>query len=239
MIAGGGYASAPNKMTEVVELVKTNSTPFYGQLPSVIQLPFGAMLGNVPILCGGQDFPVSYDSCVTFENSQWRISHSMNEKRTNPAGVQINSTTLWILGGSEYNPGGSHIYHHSTEFISQGQTNGIPGQKLPYALSSMCAVKLSQEEIFLIGGRSGSDITNEVWIFNPQNRFARKQGPSMNTKRRAHSCSTMKDGEKTAIVVAGGYNSTSTASGGLDSVEIYDPTDNNWHLGKEITEKLQ
>ena len=162
----------------------------------------------------------------------------MNEKRAYPAGVQINSTTLWILGGNEYNPGGSHIYHDSTEFISQGQTNGIPGQKLPYALSSMCAVKLSQEEIFLIGGRNGSDITNEVWIFNPQNGFARKQGPSLNIKRHAHSCSTMRDGEKTVIIVAGGYW-VDTASGGLDSVEIYDPTDNTWHIGKEITEKLQ
>ena len=42
-----------------------------------------------------------------------------------------------------------------------------------------------------------------------------------------HSCSTMKDGKKTLIVVAGGNSGPY-----LDSVEIYDPTDNTWHSGK-------
>ena len=39
----------------------------------------------------------------------------------------------------------------------------------------------------------------------------------------------MKDGEKTLIVVAGGKGPNSDH---FDSVEIYDPTDNTWHLGK-------
>ena len=50
---------------------------------------------------------------------------------------------------------------------------------------------------------------------------------SLNTARYDHSCSTMRDGEKTLIIVAGGYD-----WGNLDSVEIYDPTDNIWHSGK-------
>ena len=90
----------------------------------------------------------------------------------------------------------------------------------------MCGVKLSEEEIFVIGGiESDNDIAKkEVWIYNPQNGFARNQGPSMNTGRYGHSCSTMIDGEKTVIVVAGGW--------GEDSVLIYDPADNAWHSGK-------
>ena len=39
----------------------------------------------------------------------------------------------------------------------------------------------------------------------------------------------MKDGEKTFIVVAGG-------DGSQDSVEIYDPTDKTWHLGKTTSQ---
>ena len=69
--------------------------------------------------------------------------------------------------------------------------------------------------------------------FNPQNGFARKQGPSLNTPRIGHSCSTMRDGETTFIIVAGGYN-----GGYLDSVEIYDPTNNTWHQGKINYKKL-
>ena len=90
----------------------------------------------------------------------------------------------------------------------------------------MCAVKLSEQEIFVIGGYPGP--RNEVWIYDPQNGFARTQGPSLNTGRGYHSCSTMKDGEKIVIIAAGGWNYFYH----LDSVEIYDPTDNTWYSGK-------
>ena len=181
------------------------------------------MFGNSPILCGGTHKSGSsyFDSCISFQNFQWSQSHSMNEKRSFPAGVQINSTTFWILGGFD----GAVL--DSTEFIILGQTNGVPGPKLPYALRIMCAVKLSEKEIFVIGGLGGG-YRNEVWIYNPLNGFARNQGPSLNTPRDSHSCSIMKDGDKTFIVVVGGWNGHHH----LDSVEIYDSTDNTWHTGK-------
>ena len=90
----------------------------------------------------------------------------------------------------------------------------------------MCAVKLSEQEIFVIGGWDGSSDRNEVWIYDPQNGFARNQGPSLNNGRYSHSCSTIRDGGETVIVVAGGVNDMH-----LDSVEIYDPTDNIWNSG--------
>ena len=52
---------------------------------------------------------------------------------------------------------------------------------------------------------------------------------SLNTARYDHSCSTMRDGEKTYIIVAGGNQGRFPL---LDSVEIYDPTENSWHAGK-------
>ena len=94
-------------------------------------------------------------------------------------------------------------------------------------MKRMCAIKISENENFVIGGFSGSSYMNEVWIYYPQNRFAIAQGPSITTAREYHSCSTMRDGEKTLIVVAGGYNGDI-----LDSVEIYHPTNNTWHSGK-------
>ena len=102
LIAGGSFNFNLHDVTEVVELVNTNSTPSFGHLPSTRWAPVGAMFGNVPILCGGWHFGTYYDSCISFQNSQWSPSHSMNEKRRDAAGVQINSTTFWILGG-EYN----------------------------------------------------------------------------------------------------------------------------------------
>ena len=131
-------------MTEVVEYVETTSTPSFGQIPTQRDFAVGAMFGNAPILCGGYDEIDTFDSCISFQNSQWSQSHSMDKKRFYPAGVQINSTTFWILGGF------NEAVLDSTEFIIQGQTNGVPGPKLPYVLRIMCAVKLSEKEIFVI-----------------------------------------------------------------------------------------
>ena len=224
LIAGGFVDGSFNKLTEVLEYVETTSTPSFGQLPSTRSNAVGAMFGNAPILCGGRAGSIDFfDNCISYQNSEWSQSHSMVQKRGYAAGVQINSTTFWILGGNDYDG-----FLNSTEFIIQGQTNGVPGPLLPYELGHMCAVKLYENEIFVIGGQDGNeDRRNEVWIYDPQNGFARHQGQSLNTARKDHSCSTMRDGEKTVIIVAGGNNYE-----GLNSVEIYDPTDNTWHSGK-------
>ena len=225
LIAGGFIDYAP---TEVVEFIENDSTPSFGQLPSSRNGAVGAMFGNAPIICGGKDsrYWNYFDSCISFKNSQWSLSHSMNKKRWYPAGVQINSTTVWILGG-EF----SWNYLDSTEFIVQGQSKAIPGPKLPYAAFALCAVKLSEQEIFVIGGFYNR---REVWIFNPQKDFARKEGPSMNIGRSGHSCGTLRDGEKTLIIVAGGAQvNTALEELPLKSVEIYDPTNNTWHEGKQ------
>ena len=228
----GGYVPAygSDEDTEVVELVKTNCpTPSFGKLPSRRDGAVGTMFGNVPVLCGGIGPETSHLDCISFQNSQWRQSHSMNEVRDYTAGVQINSTTFWILGGINPTTGSTT---DSTEFIIQGQTNGVPGPKLPNGLYATCAVKLSEEMIFVIGGEEGHQ--NEVWIYNPKNGFARNQGPSLNYGRSAHSCSTMRDGDKTFIVVAGGWNENYYMT---DSVEIYDPDDNTWHSGTKKSYK--
>ena len=231
MIAGGyvdkrWYVDgASNEMTEVVELIKSNSTPSFGQLPSFRSEAVGTMLGNAPLLCGGFDGYSQLDTCILYhQDSEWIQSQTMVNKRQFAAGVKVNARTVWILGGSD--EPFSHL--DSTEFIIQGQTNGVPGPKLPYALRGMCAIKFTNNEIFVIGGRdSDGGYRNEVWIYDPQNGFARTQGPSLTTARGFHSCSTMEDSKKTLIVVAGGYDGDQ-----LDSVEIYNPTDNTWHSGK-------
>ena len=233
-LIAGGSLNGDDTMTEIVTLVNNNSTPSFGQLPFHRSIAVGAMLGNGPILCGGYNGSDSViDNCISYrQDSEWSQSQLMAHKREGPAGVKVNTTTFWILGGYD----GFSILD-STEFINQGQANGVPGPKLPYELGFMCAVKRSENEIFVIGGVADSDYTKDVWIYDPQNGFARTQGPSLTTARYAHSCSTMKDGKKTLIITAGGYSD----SGRLDSVEIYDPTDNTWHSGKNIflsTKKL-
>ena len=45
-----------DKITEVVEMIKTNSTSSFGLLPDKRIEAVGGVLGNLPIICGGRDF---------------------------------------------------------------------------------------------------------------------------------------------------------------------------------------
>ena len=192
MIAGGSD-DTDNTMTEVVALIKSNSTPSFGQLPSERKSAVGTMLGNAPIICGGRVGSSHLDTCISYhQDSEWSQTHTMVNKRSAAADVKVNATTFWILGGDD---GSSNL--DSTEFIIQGQTNGVPGPKLPYEMVGMCAIKISENEIFVIGGYGNGNYRNEVLIYDPQNGFDRTQGPSLTTARMDHSCSTMRDGEKT------------------------------------------
>ena len=100
MIAGGFVkGSYNNNLTEVVELVKTNSTPSFGGIPSKREDAVGGRFGDVPMLCGGYGYGSNYlEDCISFQDSEWILSHSMSMKRGYAAGVQLNYTTLWISG---------------------------------------------------------------------------------------------------------------------------------------------
>ena len=77
----------------------------------------------------------------------------------------------------------------------------------------------------MIGGIGpGFYATNKVWVANPSNEFTFTQGPSLNHNRYSHVCGTMSIGAKNVIVAAGGQ--------AIASVEILDPTSNEWVLGK-------
>ena len=95
LIAGG----EDNDMTEVVQFNTNDKTPSFGQLPTPRCGSIGAMLGSVPILCGTRPEDFDGDTCLSFKFNEWQQSHHMTEKRWLLAGVQLNYTTLWVLGG--------------------------------------------------------------------------------------------------------------------------------------------
>ena len=148
----------------------------------------------------------------------------MTTKRAGASSIQLNSTTLWFVGGK--NDGGGL---DSSEFVGLDSTVGKPGPKLPYPLYTSCAVKYSADKIYIISGYDGSSYLNKVLIYNPNNGFTYIEGPTLNTKRRFHACALMSNGQQSKIVVAGGFN----GNDGLSSVEILDPTTNKWISGKK------
>ena len=135
LIAGGSTNSGGNDLaTEVIDVQSnSNVTSSFGDIPSVRGYAVGGLLGSTPILCGGSSF---YDSCFTLKDSQWRQTHKMTTKRIASASVQINATTLWILGG--YN--GDRL--DSSEFVVLDSAVGKPGPKLPYAVSGLSLIHI-------------------------------------------------------------------------------------------------
>ena len=212
--------------TEVIDVSSSSSSSPFGDIDSKRPNAVGGLLGSTPILCGAEygDFE---DTCISFKNSQWTKTHVMTTKRGRAASVQLNSTTMWILGGRVDNDNYIAGHLRSTEFIITDSSVGIPGPTLPIAMFQSCAVKYSDHQIYIIGGYGS--MLNKVYIYNPMNGFTYIEGPALINKRRLHVCSLMSNGQQSKIVVAGGTN-----GGVLSSVEIYDPTVNNWILGKEI-----
>ena len=117
----------------------------------------------------------------------------------------------------------------TTEFIQLNETYGIPGPKLPYGIRNMCAVKVSEDKIFVMGGEIGSksNANDFVWIFNPQDEFTYTEGPKLPYAKFLPQCGLMKDETHSYIVVAGGKGS----AGADQSVEIFNLTTLEWTTG--------
>ena len=140
MIVGGITNGAVQRTTQVINVANTNITNSFGNIPEGRFTTVGGLLGSSPIICGGfNDL-----SCLTFQQSQWTQTHTLTIPRMGSASVQVNSTTLWLIGGYDYSD--------TTEFIRINSYVGIPGPKLPIPLIHTCAVKFAEDQIFVIGG---------------------------------------------------------------------------------------
>jgi len=243
LIVGGysTYSGGNHLATEVIDVQpNSNVTSSFEDIPSQRRHAVGGLLGSTPILCGGDDEnDRDQYSCFTYSHGYWIKTHFMTTKRYVAASVQINATTLWILGGyqGEFTTIGGYSDKRldSSEFVGIDSTVGKPGPKLPYDVSHHCAVKY-KNKVYMIGGKvSSSSYLNKVLIFNPMNDFTHIEGPSLITKRGRHACSLMSNGQQSKIVVAGGYGNGFNP---LSSVEIFDPTVNNWISGPPLPYRL-
>ena len=216
MVVGG----LSEKTTEVLDFENFNFVPEFGELPTNHRRSVGGLIGDTMIICGNRP---ATKSCLTFKNHKWTETHTMTSKRFGHASVQLDSERIWILGGKEKENGG---FLDTTEFIQLNRTVGTPGPKLPYALVGMCAVKVAEDKIFVIGGDNGDKKTEFVSIFNPQDEFSYIEGPPLQYARFVHSCGLMKDEKHSYLVIAGGFNAVRLAS-----IEILNLTTLQWSLG--------
>ena len=136
----------------------------------------------------------------------------MSTKRVFAASVVLNQTTLWISGGRDH----TDNYLSSSEFILKEGT--IPGPQLPKAMDSHAMIKISNELVLIVGGRS-SEILFSDQTFECDHEGECMQGPSLKKARHSHSVGTVIDEvtQEKLVIAAGGLGSNCAL---LQSTEI-------------------
>ncbi len=182
--------------------------------------------GN-PILCGGRQNGVLSNKCYSLENNEWVSSASMNSLRSSAAAAQLKDGKLIVTGGED----GSGSDLNSAEMLTEeGWESNIPS--LPVTICYHCMVTVNSTTVLVIGGYQNSHYSGKTFYFT----FGKEswtEGPELKNKRALHSCGKIrknKERQEMSIIVAGGYDGSST----LSSVEILDEGSNEWQTGPEL-----
>ena len=160
--------------------------------------------------------------------------------RCNASCVQLDDTSLWIVGGDNH----SHDTLKSTEFIALDKCTNAKdyseetqtGPEIPFSIYDHCILKFNENSIYLIGGEQNDKISNKTWIVDSRKNFQITDGPPLNRKRKGHCCAKFENkAGKILFVVAGGFDGATF----LDSVEILDPlSDQGWKYGPNLPLKI-
>ena len=219
LVATGQDPAASGKKVEIVDLSDpTKNCDLLDDIPPRFGSAGGLLDGN-PVICGGV-YPSSQllGDCIVFGHRNLVLK--MKQKRRYFSAVSLNSSTLWLLGSDH----GSAI--DSTEFISLSD-GPVNGPRLPFKYGHSCVVKYNDNTIYFLGGYQSGLPTDNVWIASISDEITFSQGPSMFQSRYYHACGTISIGNKKLIIVAGGF----IGAKGISSVEILDPSINQWVKG--------
>ena len=182
---------------------------------------FGGLLGSTPVICNGNG-----QGCIIIGTSQ---TITMNHYRSYAAAVALNSTTLWVVGGSNS--------YDSTEFISI-DGGSVDGPNVPTKnnyLQNHCMVKNPIDgKVYILGGHGTDGTRSDVLVVKTSDSFSMATGPQMNAAREQLGCAIMSIGYHIAIIAAGGAcpNNCDDYNSALDSVEILiTSTTNTWISG--------
>jgi hypothetical protein len=205
--------------SEVIDLEDaSNICQVLEDYPNGVEGAVGGFLNQGdPLVCGGRP----YTNVCHVVNKPGQSSE-MLEEREFSASLTLNSSHLWVTGGSNGNG-----FLQTSEFVSIGQPS-VQGPDLPYAVAGHCLVGVNSSTALLCGGDYGQ-FFNECHFMDWEDH-SWSQGPSMMTKRIQHSCGIFKSAAhqgRNIVIAAGGYNGHY-----LDSVELLDPITNKWIEGK-------
>ena len=227
-------------ISEVIDMDNTNyeCSPLHSM--STRSNAIGSLLSNQPLVCGGlknhSDPSQVFQDCSNIANSEKNIQ--MIEKRYSMAGVKLNETTIWIVGGLD-NRG---VPLKSTEFINAENMKSTKGPDLPFAISHHCMIR-HNGSIYIIGGEKNRDMSEKTWIINGNNSWdweGPQEGPQewadILEPRKAHSCEKMILRNGTVIfVIAGGIGKDrNNKEMKLKTTEIKSEENKKWTAGPHL-----
>ena len=190
----------------------------------------GALLDNVPVVCGGknEDWETSKSCYKMISTSKWQSVADMSIERSSFAST-ITKHGFLVVGGLDR---GRRIID-SVEILPALHANFTSRNPFEKPISSGCMSAVDDNTVVLIGGYFyGFELTSNMWKYDIQNDIWEIM-PSMKIARAQHSCTTVIDpiDESVKIIVAGG---TIEGSVGTRSVEIFDMNNQTWIEGPEL-----
>jgi hypothetical protein len=104
-----------------------------------------------------------------------------------------------------------------------------PAAKLHKSVSRHCAVQITEDTLYIIGGHIGaSSVSDETMHFNTLTRKSKTLEATLNKGRQLHSCARLNENH---IIVVGGRD----ARGALKSVETLDTRrSTHWNERKNL-----
>jgi len=204
----GGYGSSDRVSdAQIVDLSSQkrscNNFPDY---PIAMSRATGAMVSGQPIVCGGSSgLPNYYSECYKYTTNSWTPLSKMSTKRSGSASVPVKGKLL-VLGGYD---GDNRLA--TSEYVSPDGDASQPGPDLPGPRSSHCAVKLSNGQVMLLGGRPDENLKSAI-IFHPETGIDQSL-PPLKYERWNFGCATFNSPmhENREVVLAVGGNQQATA----------------------------
>ncbi len=220
-----GLLYEQGQVAEVIDMSDSNLVcEALPSVPKVTGAVGGLLDGKYPTLCSGYAGWYKVSGCQVIGRPD--VNLELLQDRVGAAGVVLNNTILWIVGGSKYIG-----THNTTEFI---RSNGITeqGPTLPFFIKNHCMVKYNESMVFILGGSDERGLRQRTtWIVDLSNNgFDVYKGPSMLEKKEEVACGLMQVRGKTNVIVAGGRTTKA-----IDTTEFWDPESNEgWQVGPKL-----
>ena len=195
--SGCPYSNGQN--TEVIDL---KVPTFDCKLPPYpIEMSNGAggvIKGNKILICGGFNGTQIGDCYSLGQNKTWTKTESLQTPRSamSTGNVVVNGS-VWISGG--YN--GSYL--NSNLWMNE-QSATTESTNLPLAGNPHCSVLVRENQIMIIGGRSGESRRKTHFLNLDKHQWS--SGPMLNRARALYNCAKVEIGGSNFIFVAGGWN---------------------------------